>query len=141
MSRETKAVFFFLVFFFVCLKVSLVFGHQQQLLLSFVAVNVFQGFELLNQGLVLVFQNCHAVFQTLDVLLLFPATFTSCFPEAERGEQCVLASFLTPAGSLGCLKIPYLFFISRTSLLRVISSACCDEGLCMLLGDSASTML
>lgn len=35
----------------------------------------------------------------------------------------------------------HLFFISRTSLLRVISSACCDEGLCMLPGDAAITML
>lgn len=36
----------------------------------------------------------------------------------------------------------HLFFISRTSLLRVISSACCDDGLCMVLGDAAAiTML
>lgn len=35
----------------------------------------------------------------------------------------------------------YLFFMSRTSLLRVISSACCDDGLCMEPGDAAITML
>lgn len=35
----------------------------------------------------------------------------------------------------------YLFFIRRTSLLRVISSAWCDEGLCMAPGDAAITML
>lgn len=51
------------------------------LLLRFVAVQVFEGFEFLDEGLVLVLQHCDAVLQTLDVFLLLPATLASCLPE------------------------------------------------------------
>ncbi len=49
-------------------------------LLGFVAVQVFESFEFLNEGFVLVLQHSHAVLQTLDVLLLLPATLTGCLP-------------------------------------------------------------
>lgn len=49
-------------------------------LLGFVAVQVFEGFEFLDEGLVLVLQHCHAVLQTLDVFLLLPATLARCLP-------------------------------------------------------------
>lgn len=42
--------------------------------LGLVAVKVFQRLQLLDQRLVLVFQDGHAVLQTLDVLFLLPAT-------------------------------------------------------------------
>lgn len=49
-------------------------------LLRFVAVQVFEGFEFLDEGFVLVLQHSHAVLQTLDVLLLLPATLAGCLP-------------------------------------------------------------
>ena len=55
--------------------------HRPPLLLGLMAVKVFQRFQLLDQGLVLVLQHGHAVLQTPDVLFLFPAAFSSCLPE------------------------------------------------------------
>lgn len=52
-------------------------------LLGFVAVNVLQCLQLFDQGLVLVFQHGHAVLQTLDVLLLFPAALSGRLPGEE----------------------------------------------------------
>lgn len=49
-------------------------------LLRFVAVQVFEGFEFLDEGFVLVLQHGHAVLQTLDVLLLLPATLAGRLP-------------------------------------------------------------
>lgn len=48
-------------------------------LLGFVAVQVFEGFEFLDKGFVLVFQHSHAVFETLDILFLLPATLPGGF--------------------------------------------------------------
>lgn len=55
-------------------------------LLGLVAVKVFQCFQLLDQGLVLVLQHGHAVLQTPHVLFLFPAALSSCLPE-EGGKM------------------------------------------------------
>jgi len=49
-------------------------------LLRFVAVQVFEGFEFLDEGFVLVLQHGHTVLQTLDVLLLLPATLPGRLP-------------------------------------------------------------
>lgn len=56
-------------------------------LLWFVAVQVFEGFEFLDEGFVLVLQHGHAVLQTLDVLLLLPATLASCLPVWHRDRE------------------------------------------------------
>lgn len=58
-------------------------------LLCFVAVQVFEGFELLDERLVLVLQHGHAVLQTLDVLLLLPATFPCRLPVERQGQRQV----------------------------------------------------
>lgn len=63
--------------------------HKRPSLLGLVAVNVLQRFQLFNQGLVLVFQHGHAVFQTFDILFLFPAALTGCFPAEERRRRRV----------------------------------------------------
>lgn len=55
-------------------------------LLSFVAVDVLQRFQLLDQRLVLVLQHGHAVLQTLDVLLLFPAALTGRLSAQTQGK-------------------------------------------------------
>jgi hypothetical protein len=43
------------------------------------AVKFLERLELLNQGLVLVFEYGYSILQTFDVFLLFPATFSSRF--------------------------------------------------------------
>lgn len=54
------------------------------LLLRFVAVQVFEGFQFLDERFVLVLQHGHAVLQTFDVLLFLPATLASCLPVWHR---------------------------------------------------------
>ena len=49
-------------------------------LLGFVAVQVFEGFQFLDECFVLVLQHGYAVLQTLDVFLLLPATLAGCLP-------------------------------------------------------------
>ena len=53
-------------------------------------VQVFKCFEFLDEGFILVLQNGHSVLQTLDVLLLLPATLPSGLPgntdETSRGH-------------------------------------------------------
>ena len=49
-------------------------------------VKVFKGFQLFDECLVLVLQDGDAILQTLDVLLLLPATFSGRF-SAERTQQ------------------------------------------------------
>lgn len=58
-------------------------------LLRFVAVQVFEGFEFLDEGFVLVLQHGHAVLQTLDVLLLLPATLAGRLPAQQTPCECV----------------------------------------------------
>lgn len=61
------------------------------------AVNVLQSLQLFNQGLVLVFQHGNPVFQTFDVLLLFPATLAGSLPGQEEEEE-VFIPILRGAG-------------------------------------------
>ena len=62
-------------------------------LLCFVAVQVFEGLELLDERLVLVLQHGHAVLQTLDVLLLLPAALPGSLPGGGGGgEKTLLAT-------------------------------------------------
>lgn len=68
-------------------NLSLVCGHKRPLLLRFVAVDVLQCFQLFNQRFVLIFQHCDAVLQTLDILLLFPATLARCLSAGGREEK------------------------------------------------------
>lgn len=49
-------------------------------LLGFMAVQVFESFQFLNESFVLVLQNSHAVLQTLDVFLLLPAALSGRLP-------------------------------------------------------------
>lgn len=58
-------------------------------LLRFVAVQVFEGFEFLDEGFVLVLQHGHAVLQTLDVLLLLPATLAGRLPARHKHHVSV----------------------------------------------------
>ena len=44
------------------------------------AIKIFEGLEFLNEGLVLVFKHSHAVFKTLDIFFLLPATLPGSFP-------------------------------------------------------------
>lgn len=100
------------------------------LLLRFVAVQVFEGFQFLDERFVLVLQHGHAVLQTFDVLLLLPATLARRLPvwHRERVSERVcwvsLALFLVVFFKLRetFKNTLYLFFMSRTSLLRVTSS-------------------
>lgn len=71
-------------------------------LLRFVAVQVFEGFEFLDEGFVLVLQHSHAVLQTLDVLLFLPATLARCFPvwHQEHTSVVKLWTFTTSASFL-----------------------------------------
>lgn len=55
-------------------------------LLRLVAVEVLKGFEFLYQGLVLVLQHSHTVLQTLDILLLLPATLPGRLSVEEMGQ-------------------------------------------------------
>lgn len=47
------------------------------------AVDVLERFQLLDQGLVLVFQHGHPVLQAFDVLLLLPAALAGRLPGGE----------------------------------------------------------
>lgn len=55
-------------------------GPSQRQLLCFMAIKIFEGLEFLNEGLVLVFKHSHAVFKTLDIFFLLPATLPGSFP-------------------------------------------------------------
>lgn len=119
-SKETKTfkAVFVLKSVFVCFgffwfavavcNLSVVCGHKHPLLLRFVAVNVLQGFQLFNQRLVLVFQHGHAVFQTFDVLFLFPATLACRLPAGRGGEKPVSNSWRVNVCK-NCLKFSAMF--------------------------------
>ena len=62
-------------------------------LLRFVAVQVFECFQFLDKGFVLVFQHGHAVLQTLDVLLLLPATLPGRLPVVRLSNHHQYAAF------------------------------------------------
>lgn len=150
-SRETKTVeavfvpesflFCFVLFFLrfaaaVCKRRRLQpVTTKQPPLLSFVAVNVLQCFQLFNQGLVLVFQHSHAVFQTFDVLFLFPAALASCLPgegkrkKRKKGERCLsrlMKTFLHPGPQTKCelCTIQREQMFSRLSGLKVLLVNC-----------------
>lgn len=67
-------------------------------LLRFVAVQVFEGFEFLDEGFVLVLQHSHAVLQTLDVLLLLPATFPRRLSVGRRRHRLVFPIHIRGGG-------------------------------------------
>lgn len=69
-SRDERRLLSSCVFFF-SIGISIV------LLL---AVELFEGFELLDEGFVLVLQHGHSVLQALDVFLLLAPTLAGCFP-------------------------------------------------------------
>ena len=50
------------------------------------AVQVFEGFEFLDERFVLVLQHGDAVLQTLDVLLLLPAALAGCLPVGQEDQ-------------------------------------------------------
>lgn len=50
------------------------------------AVQFLERFELLNQGLVLVFEHGYSILQTFNVFLFFSATFSSRFPILQQPE-------------------------------------------------------
>lgn len=54
-------------------------------LLGFMAVQVFESFQFLNESFVLVLQNSHAVLQTLHIFLLLPATLSGRLPGETDG--------------------------------------------------------
>lgn len=56
------------------------------ILLWFVAVQVFEGFQFLDEGFVLVFQHGHAVLQTLHVLFLLPTALAGCLPVRQEAH-------------------------------------------------------
>ena len=49
-------------------------------------VKFFERFKLLNEGLVLIFQHCHSVLQTLDVLLLLPTALSGRLPVLQQSD-------------------------------------------------------
>lgn len=62
-------------------------------LLGFMAVQVFESFQFLNESFVLVLQNSYAVLQTLHVFLFLPTTLSGRLPAETKGAligQCVL---------------------------------------------------
>lgn len=140
-SRVFSVLFCFVLFFLrfaaaVCKRRRLQpVTTKQPPLLSFVAVNVLQCFQLFNQGLVLVFQHSHAVFQTFDVLFLFPAALASCLPgegkrkKRKKGERCLsrlMKTFLHPGPQTKCelCTIQREQMFSRLSGLKVLSVNC-----------------
>ena len=54
------------------------------------AVEFFEWFQLLNQSLVLIFKQCDAVLQALDVFLLLPSAFTGRFPIGRKEKTIKL---------------------------------------------------
>lgn len=61
-------------------------GHTwMKMLLRFMAVQVFESFEFLDESFVLVLQNSHAVLQTLHVFLLLPAALSGRLPGETNG--------------------------------------------------------
>lgn len=98
-SRQSEALFLFVFVFFKSIFRKHAFrpgrAHTQSLytytevhrmqtwmrtLLGFMAVQVFESFQFLNESFVLVLQNSHAVLQTLDVFLLLPAALSGRLP-------------------------------------------------------------
>ena len=53
----------------------------------FLAIEFLEGFQLLNQSFVLIFQQCYAVFQTLDVVFLLASALMSSFPVERRKSE------------------------------------------------------
>ncbi|PWA30027.1 hypothetical protein CCH79_00009752 [Gambusia affinis] len=88
-----------------------------------------QGGQVLIQGSICGSSSCLPLCLTGSRWLASPRLAS---PHAQQRQQ---AQSLRHSGISTCKEH------SLTSLLRVISSACCDDGLCMLLGDAAITML
>ena len=49
------------------------------------AIQVLERLEFFDQRLILVFEDCHSVFQTLDIFLLLPSTFLGRLSVNEEG--------------------------------------------------------
>lgn len=70
-----------------------------QELLRFMAVKVFKGFKFFNKCLVLVLQDGNSVLQTLNILLLLPATFTGCLSAEGMRHNLSFKSVLRAPGA------------------------------------------
>jgi hypothetical protein len=57
------------------------------------AIKIFEGLELLNEGLVLVFKHGHTIFKTFDIFFLLPATFPGSFPGTNTRQMTTGMTF------------------------------------------------
>lgn len=94
--------------------------------LILLTVKLLEGLEFINEGLVLIFKDSHAVFQTLDVLFLLTPALLGCIPVFEKPEFPLARGLLSKgllALEAGCRSHHHTL---RQPLRRSPTTSCAD---------------